>query len=219
MGLQPPEHQPPASADPASRPIVAFDFDGTLTVRDSFTAFLRWRAGEARWLLGLAALLPALAGYAVDRDRGRLKAAAVRIFLAGTPGAELAADAERFAAEAAPALLRPDALRAWERHRAEGARLVIVTASPEEVVRPFAERLGADDLLGTRLALNAEGRVLGAFAGENCRGEEKVARLRRAFGEDVRLAAAYGDTGGDREMLAIADAPGFKVFKEKPSPA
>ena len=32
-------------SDAAGRPIVAFDFDGTLTIRDSFTEFLRWRAG------------------------------------------------------------------------------------------------------------------------------------------------------------------------------
>ena len=31
------------------RPIVAFDFDGTLTIRDSFTEFLRWRAGPGGW--------------------------------------------------------------------------------------------------------------------------------------------------------------------------
>ena len=56
----------------------------------------------------------------------------------------------------------------------------------------------------------------GAFAGPNCRGEEKVRRLRAAYGDDVRLAAAYGDTSGDTEMLAIADEPGFRVFKARP---
>ena len=55
--------------------IVAFDFDGTLTVRDSFTAFLRWRAGRRGWALGLVKLAPAVAVYAKDRDRGRIKAA------------------------------------------------------------------------------------------------------------------------------------------------
>ena len=52
--------------------IVAFDFDGTLTVRDSFTGFLRWRAGGRGWLKGLARLTPDVAAYMADRDRGRL---------------------------------------------------------------------------------------------------------------------------------------------------
>jgi phosphatidylglycerophosphatase C len=55
--------------------------------------------------------------------------------------------------------------------------------------------------------------VTGAFAGPNCRGEEKVRRLRAAFGEDMPLAAAYGDTTGDTEMLAMADEAGFRRFK------
>ncbi len=65
------------------RPIVAFDFDGTLTIRDSFTAFLRQRAGAGGWAIGLARMAPALAAYVGDRDRGRIKAASVREFLGG----------------------------------------------------------------------------------------------------------------------------------------
>lgn len=198
------------------QPIVAFDFDGTLTVRDSFTAFLRWRAGAARYALGLARLLPAALSYLFDRDRGRIKAAAAREFLAGLTQAELAAEARAFAADQADLLFRPDALAAWRRWREKPVRLVIVTASPAEVVRPFAEALGADDLLGTELAYDAAGRATGAFLTANCRGREKVARLEARFGPDLRLAAAYGDTAGDREMLAIAEEAGFKVFTARP---
>jgi phosphatidylglycerophosphatase C len=118
------------------RPMVAFDFDGTLTASDSFTAFLAWR--------------------------------------------------------------------------------VIVTASPELTVAPFARDLGADALIGTRLALDPQDRIAGGFLGENCRGPEKVRRLREAFGPGLRLAAAYGDTSGDRDMLAIAEVNGYRVFKAKP---
>lgn len=196
--------------------IVAFDFDGTLTTRDSFTSFLAWRAGRARYALGMIKLAPALVRYLGDRDRGRIKAAAVSEFLAGTPRADLERDAEAFAAAHAEALVRPDALATWAAWRERGARLVIVTASPALTVAPFARRLGAHDLLGTELAFDAQGRVSGAFTGENCRGAEKVRRLRRAFGQDVRLAAAYGDTGGDTEMLAIAEQPGFRVFTGRP---
>jgi len=45
----------------AGQPVVAFDFDGTLTIRDSFTEFLRWRAGPAGWALGLLKMAPAVA--------------------------------------------------------------------------------------------------------------------------------------------------------------
>lgn len=202
-------------APPKDRPIAAFDFDGTLTIRDSFTAFLRWRAGPVRHALGIVRLAPAALRYLIDRDRGRIKAAAARQFLAGLPRAELHALAEAFAAEQASALFRPDALAAWRDWRARGALMVIVTASPSDVVRPFAKRLQADVLIGTEFAY-ARDRLTGGFATPNCRGPEKVVQLQARFGADVRLAAAYGDTSGDREMLAIAEAAGFRVFTATP---
>lgn len=202
----------PSAAGGDRRPLVAFDFDGTLTTRDSFTAFLRWRRGPGAYAAGLLRLAPALGGYLRHHDRGRLKAAAVRVYLAGLPRAELDREARRFAGRVSH-FFRPDALAAWERHGEAGDRRIIVTASPEETVRPFAEALRADDLLGTRLAFDGEDRVAGGFLGVNCRGEEKVRRLRERFGPDVRLAAAYGDTSGDLEMLRIAERPGYRVFK------
>ncbi len=202
--------------DSVYRPIVAFDFDGTLTVRDTFRAFLAWRAGRGAYLKGLAGLLPDALRYLRDKSRGRLKAAAVKRFLAGLTREAIDEDARRFAENESVKLLRPDALRAWRRWQSEGARLVIVTASPEEIIGPFARGLGADCLLATRLAYDAQGRLTGALAGENCRGAEKVRRLQAEFGPDVRLEAAYGDTDGDAEMLAIADQPGFRLFEAAP---
>ena len=70
MGSDAPFRQTPRK----DQAIVAFDFDGTLTIRDSFTEFLRWRAGAGGWALGLVKLAPAVAAYARGRDRGRIKA-------------------------------------------------------------------------------------------------------------------------------------------------
>ncbi len=196
--------------------LAAFDFDGTLTWRDSFMAFLAWRAGPVRYALGLARLAPAALAYLGHRDRGRLKAAAAREFLAGVPLRDLERSCAAF--ERSPlgtGLIRPDAEQCWRDWRTRGAQLVIVTASPEEVVAPFAKRLGADVLIGTRLELDEAGRVSGALVGENCRGEEKVRRLRERFGRDVTLQAAYGDTGGDLPMLGIAGIRGYRVFKSR----
>jgi len=210
---------PPADAGPCrARPVAAFDFDGTLTVRDSFRAFLRWRCGAAEYCAGLVRLAPAAARYAFDRDLTALKAAMVEVYLSGLPQAMLETEAAEFAAVAAPLLLRPDALKAWRRHRAEGTRMVIVTASPELVVAPFAYGLGADLLIGTRLVYDAQGRVAGPIDGRNCRGPEKVRRLKIALGEDIHVAAAYGDTDGDREMLAMADSGFMRLFTGKPPP-
>ena len=200
----------------ARRQIVAFDFDGTLTIRDSFTEFLRWRTGAGAWALGLVRLAPAVAAYARDRDRGAIKAASVKEFLRGVDRETLEAEAQRFADHSWGRFIRPDALACWNDWGRRGAHRVIVTASPETTVAPFARRLGAEALLGTPLAFDDQDRVSGAFSSPNCRGEEKVRRLRAAYGDDLRLVAAYGDTSGDTEMLALADEAGFRVFTGRP---
>ena len=154
----------------------------------------------------------------MNRDRGRLKAVFARRFLGPASHADLEAAAEQFAVARFDALMRPDALACWRDWRAQGARLFIVTASPDLLVAPFARRLGADGLIGTRLAF-AKDRLTGTLDGDNCRGEEKVRRLRADLGPDLRLAAAYGDSRGDREMLALSDRPGLKVFTGWPQGA
>jgi phosphatidylglycerophosphatase C len=108
--MDPDEHL----ADDPLRPIgvVAFDFDGTLTVRDSFTDFLSWNAGALTWMRGLVALAPAAVRYLVNRDPGLLKGAVARRFLAGTPLHDLEARARAYAEARSRSLLRPDALQA-----------------------------------------------------------------------------------------------------------
>lgn len=124
--------------------------------------------------------------------------------------------ARRFAERRARTLLRPDAVRAWRRWQSQSARLVIVTACPEDIVAPFARGLGADRLIGTRLDYDDSDRLTGDLDGKNCRGLEKVRRLKEAFGPDVRLEAAFGDTEGDKEMLALAEQVGYRVFEDTP---
>ena len=211
MGTHEPDRQ-----IPGDRPIVAFDFDGTLTTHDSFTAFLRWKAKPWGYALRLASLLPHILAYGLHRDRGRLKAAAIARFLGGMTPEALGAAADQFAMRFAQSMLRPDAVQTWRSWRSQGALMVIVTASPEIIIQPFARGLGADMLIGTRLGTSEAGRISGRLEGLNCRGPEKVERLKQTFGEDVTLAAAYGDTSGDHEMLAIAEVKGYRLFKGKP---
>jgi phosphatidylglycerophosphatase C len=200
----------------AQRPIVAFDFDGTLSVRDSFMAFLAWRVPAPRFVSGLLKLGPASSRYLFNRDRNALKTSAVSQFLTGVTRNQLESEAEAFCDAIWDRFMRPDALESWAEWGDRGALRVIVTASPETTIAPFAARLGADRLIGTRLRFDDQDRVAGDFVGINCRGAEKVRRLEEAFGADLRLVAAYGDTAGDAEMLARSAAPGYRVFTGKP---
>ena len=196
------------SEDSASplRPLAAFDLDGTLTRRDTLLPFLLRAVGRDRAYRALmVSSLPLARAAALGGDhRDRAKAAVLSRVLTGVPLAALAEAAESYADHVVGHGLRPDvqARVAW--HRSEGHELVLVSASPELYVAPIGRRLGFDEVLATRLEVDAEGRLTGRLLGANCRGPEKVARLRAWRGDALVLTYAYGDSPGDREMLALA---------------
>jgi phosphatidylglycerophosphatase C len=191
--------------------IAAFDVDGTLTRHDCVVPFLR-RVGGTLGLVGRLAgrpqqLLPALA----RRDRDGLKALAARAAFRGRSVAEVAAEAEVFADEVVAGGLRPDSAARLEWHRGQGHEVVLVSASFELYLERIAHRLGVHGVVATRLEV-ADGRFTGELLGPNCRGPEKVVRLhdwleRRHGGRSAVTLWAYGDSAGDRELLADADHP------------
>jgi phosphatidylglycerophosphatase C len=197
----------------AKRPLAAFDFDGTLTHRDSFKAFLYDDCGF--WRVAAAFVFsPGLwLSYLATGDRGALKARLLFKLLGPVTRARLEGKAARFASGRGYGLFRADARAEWDRLGATHER-IIVTASPELLVRPLGEILGADRVIGTRLKF-ADGRLANELDGVNCRGEEKMCRLREAYGEALQLDVAYGDTSGDREMLKAARKGYYRVFKAK----
>ncbi len=213
----------PSVPDPAHPAVAAFDLDGTLTTRDCVTPFLRRVAGRA--LARRVAARPlGFATAAARRDRDRLKELATQA-LAGLDAAALEREGAAFAHEVRAAWLRADTLARLRSHQALGHATVIVSASYEAYVAPLGELLGVDAVLCTRLERDDAGRLTGRLDGPNCRGPEKASRLRAWLaGHDLDEAVvwAYGDSDGDRELLALADHPvwvqGVVVAPEQPEP-
>jgi phosphatidylglycerophosphatase C len=189
------------------RPIVAaFDVDGTLTTRDCVVPFLRRSLGTRHVVATLMRHPLQLLTAAIRRDRDRVKELAVSAF-AGRSAVTIAAEGERFAAEVERDSMRPDSLARLAWHRRQGHQVVLVSASLDAYLRPLGERLGVDGVLCATLDVGSDGNLTGRLVGENCRGAEKVARLDAWLaGRDVELWA-YGDSAGDRELLARADRP------------
>jgi len=186
-----------------SRPVVAaFDFDGTLTRRDTLLPFLRQVAGRGRVATAGLRNLGGLERAARDRDaRDVVKERVLAATLAGMPAATVDAAALVYAAHIS---LRDDVVATLRTHQAAGHQVVVVSASPTVYVAPTVHRLGVDNVLATDLDV-ADGVLTGRFAGRNCRAEEKVARLDAWLaGRDVELHA-YGNSPDDAAMLARAD--------------
>jgi phosphatidylglycerophosphatase C len=202
----------------AARLLAAFDLDGTLTHRDTLLPFLHRAFGRGRTYRALLASSLPLARAAAfgGAHRDRAKAAVLQGVLAGTPVDGLTEAAESFADHVVAERLRPEVRERVDWHRSEGHELVLVSASPELYVTPIGRRLGFDTVLATRLEV-VDGRLTGRLLGENCRGPEKVMRLREWRGEGLALAYAYGDSTGDREMLDLA-VTAVRVGRRSSSP-
>jgi len=191
--------------------VAAFDFDETLTTRDTVVPFLRRFTTTPRFAADLLPHSFRLLPIAVRRDRDRLRALATRIVFTDRPVGDIERHAADHGATIADEWLRDDTTARLQWHREHGHRVVIVSASYEQYVRVVAERLGGVAVVATRLD-SIDGRCTGELSGPNCRGPEKVRRLDAWLAgagldrRDVTLFA-YGDSTGDRELLAAADHP------------
>ena len=192
----------------AGKPVVAaFDFDGTLTRRDTLLPFLLYMLGTPAVVRHALVLSPTLAGYGLGLIANDV--AKERVFiqcLAGMDAAALQQEAERFAALTLPGLLRQEALQRLAWHKGQGHRCVVISASLALYVQPWAQKSGFDDVIATHLETREDGRISGNLAGKNCFGIEKVRRLEALLGPRGGYTLyAYGDSKGDKELLSSAD--------------
>ena len=190
--------------------VAAFDVDGTLTVDDCVVPFLRQVAGTtaltARMLRHPIGLVTA--GW--RRDRDSLKAASAAAAFSSRQLGEIETMAGSFARGVYNGGLRSDVVDALNTHLQTGDIVVLVSASFEIYLEPLSDLLGVNDVLATRLEVGPDSTFTGCLDGPNCRGSEKVHRLHawldEKHGGRVNVhVTAYGDSPGDRELLADAD--------------
>jgi HAD superfamily hydrolase (TIGR01490 family) len=190
--------------------VVVFDFDGTLTKKDTFVAFIRYACGNRAFVLGFlwyAPLLMLMILHLYPNDKAKQ-----RVFSHFFKGMSLKTFdnlCQRFARDNRH-LLRPQGIQTLQQAQADGSDVLIVSASIDNWVEPFFPET---KVLGTQVEVK-DGRLSGRFLSKNCYGQEKINRLLEKYPhrEEYHLTA-YGDSQGDKELLAFADESHFKPFR------
>ena len=204
----------------ASRVVAAFDFDGTLTRRDTLMPFLARGLGWPRFLLALLKCSPWLLAYALRLVRNDVaKQKLMLATLKGRSTREMEAWTARWLAHDFPGELQDWTLAQLAQHRHAGHCCVMVSASPDIYLGQVAKQLGFDALICTEMAVEG-GSLTGYMRTPNCHGEQKVLRLQawmlERFGAELANTVtihAYGDTAGDKPMLRMA---GQAWYRGKP---
>lgn len=192
--------------------LALFDFDKTITDRDTFMPFLVFSFGWFRTILVLSFLFPqALICLAGFMSRKKFKELVFKLTIKGWTKEKFHDAAQDFYRQKVKTYLRKPALDEIKMHLENGADVSLVSASPEDWLWPFTEEAGIN-LIGTRLEVK-DGRYTGNIVGGNCRRAEKVNRVKEVYNlENYSDIYAYGDSTGDKEMLEMSNHPHFRTF-------
>lgn len=198
--------------------IYCFDFDGTLTTSDTLLEFIKYAKGRGRFLMVFLMYSPLLVLMKLHLyPNWKAKQQIFAHLFAGIRIEKFDALCRDFAEESQH-LLRPKGITLMHEALVAGAQVFIVSASIDNWVRPFFDirNLKGVQVLGTQIEVE-DGKLTGRFKSNNCYGKEKVHRIAEAlksFERSEYEIEAFGDSRGDKEMLAFADKGHFKPFRE-----
>ncbi|MDR0427788.1 MAG: haloacid dehalogenase-like hydrolase [Dysgonamonadaceae bacterium] len=191
------------------RNIAVFDFDGTITQKDTLFEFLKFTHGW-RYYINLLILSPVLIAFKLKLIKNyRAKQILFSLFYK-----EWDIDTfNSFCADFASKIkIRPKALDAIKKHSEKGDIIVIASASIENWIYPWSSEYNIDHVLATRIEV-IHGKITGKFFGKNCFGQEKVNRISEVFPTRTNYyLTAYGDSRGDKELLEYANESYLNKF-------
>lgn len=193
--------------------IAFFDFDGTITTRDTLLEIIKYQKGSFSFYLGFLLCSPFLVLYKLKIISNQAaKEITLRWFFGRMPLDAFQERCNAFEEEKLPALVRGKALEEINRLKAAGADIVIVSASAENWIRQWCSRHGLQ-LVATSLEIK-DNRITGKIEGNNCHGREKVRRINALYDlSQYDEVYCYGDTKGDKPMLGLATFPFYRPFR------
>lgn len=186
--------------------IAVFDFDGTLTQKDTLLEFIKFSCGSLRFFCGFILYSPILVLMKLKLyPNWKAKEKIFSYFFKGMRYEEFKDYGISFS-ELVESFKRNEIVNKLQGHISQGDEVYVITASIDDWVKPWCEKYGVKNVLGTRIEVNKDEIITGKFLTKNCYGQEKVNRLLQCVpNRDEYYLYAYGDSRGDKEILSFAD--------------
>jgi len=194
--------------------IAFFDFDGTITSKDTLAEVLKFIKGEFRYYLGIIVLSPVIALYKFGLlSNHRAKEILLVYFLKGFDVNKFNVLCAEFDEKQLPHLLKKSALHEIRKHLQNKTRVVIISASAENWISPWCSRYTIE-CIATKLQVK-NGKLTGKIEGRNCSGKEKVRHIQTKYQlSNYQKIYVYGDSKEDLPMLSLATERNYRPFKK-----
>ncbi|WP_027384705.1 HAD family hydrolase [Epilithonimonas caeni] len=191
--------------------LYLFDFDGTLTYKDTMFLFLKFY-NPAKFSVQFLKHIPLFVLLKLKlADTEAVKKNFISSILKGRSRHQIEKKAQQFFEENYPSLFRENALDFINNIDRQNTESYIITASLDLWVKPFADKFNMK-LLSTQAEFKDD-IFTGNFVGKNCNKEEKVNRIKLEIGDQkFDKIIAFGDTSGDKAMFKFANESHYRFF-------
>ena len=197
-----------------NRKLYLFDFDGTISLKDSFFHFLMKVFGSKTVVIKIIFNLPKLFFIAItNKEKSKVKELILSLFLKEKSKQEIYSLGKLYSEKHIIEIIRPQAIEYILNIDRENSDIFIVSASIDIWLFNFVKENNMK-LISTKLAYK-NGFFTGEFDGENCKGEEKVKRIKKEISlNEYDEIISFGDSNGDKEMFAISTSTHYKPFRK-----
>jgi len=184
--------------------LVLFDFDGTLTKKDSLIEFTKFYVGKTNFYKKLISILPILILYKLKIiPNDKAKEIFFKHFFKGEKKDVFMQKSKEFALNEIDKMLNKKVYLKLKKYQQNGFDVYIISASIECYLKPWCEKEGIN-LISTRLLFEND-LFTGKFATKNCYGKEKVNRLLK----EVNISKydeihCYANSKSDKFIMDLA---------------
>lgn len=185
--------------------LVLFDFDGTITTKDTFPLFFKFTFGALKFYSGFFLHLHLFLFFKLKiYDAGKLKSSILSYYLKNKKQDEIKLMGDSFISFLIEKeIIKKEFLGKINNYKNEQQTVSVVSASPDLWVKIFCDRM-AIDCICTELKYSST-IFSGKLNTENCNGVEKKNRILQHFKlEEFDEIIVYGDSTGDKEMMELA---------------
>lgn len=191
--------------------VAIFDFDGTITKKPTTLSFLRF-VFPWQFILLMPFLFPALILFScrlITIDN--LNIFICWLFFKNKSRNAIVSQGDLFAHTQIPPLLKDEAIHKLKKHQEEGHYCILATSAYDVYIKSWAEFHGFDAVVCTVFEVGNNNQFTGYLSGASCYGLEKAKRVQPWINKNSEIYA-YGDSRGDKEILALADHSFYRCF-------